>query len=269
MGLFSGGTSQSTSTSYSGLRGTKEFTPLAEQLGEGYKFGIDTAKQRVGEMNPLGLNASGLTDSQMSAFNTLGKNLFSGMSSNYAGRGFLNPENVSGVLGSSLAQAAPQLMDQIYKNQMGQQQVLSDRFGTLRGLLDTGTGLAGSQSSSTSYQKGANQLGGAVAGWASPSGWGSLLQGVGSVTGGGGGAAAAMCWVADALYGVDDMRTHLARWYVNTILPKTLAGRAFRAVYRRVGPTVAKLIPHSPALRALLSPLFDRFWMNGAQLLSR
>jgi len=188
MGLFSGGNTQSTSTSYSGLRGTKQFRPLATDLGSGFSFGMNRAKAQLGDENPLGLNASGLTDSQMSAFNTLGKNLFSGVSSNYASRGFLNPENVSGVLGSSLTQAAPQLMDQVYKNQMGQQQVLSDRFSALRGLLDTGTGLAGNENKSTSYTKGANQLGGAVAGWASPQGWGSLLSGIGSITSGGGGS---------------------------------------------------------------------------------
>lgn len=168
MGFFSGG--KTTSESYSGLRGTDQFAPLTRQLGSGFQFGMDTARQRVSDLNPLGLNASGLTDAQMNAFNTLGKNLFSGVSSNYAGRGFVSPDNITGVLGSSMTQAAPQLIDQVFKNQMGQQSVLSDRFGALRGLLDTGTGLAGSESRSVT--KGPNMLGGALAGaigkWASP-----------------------------------------------------------------------------------------------------
>jgi hypothetical protein len=172
MGFFSGGKTTSESQSFSGLRGTDQFKPLSRQLGSGFQFGMDTARQRVGDMNPLGLNASGLTDAQMNAFNTLGKNLFSGVSSNFAGRGFVSPDNITGVLGSSMTQAAPQLMDQVFKNQMGQQSVLSDRFGALRGLLDTGTGLAGQESRSTSTTTSGNMLGGALAGaigkWASP-----------------------------------------------------------------------------------------------------
>lgn len=172
MGFFSGGSTTSTSDSYSGLRGTKLFKPLTKQLGSGFDFGMGVAKNRVNDMNPLGLNASGLTDAQSSAFNTLGKNLFSDVSSNFASRGMLSPENVSGVIGSSLTQAAPQLLQQIFNNQMGQQSVLSDRFGALSNLLNTGTGLAGSESHSTSTTKGPNLLGGALAGaigkWASP-----------------------------------------------------------------------------------------------------
>lgn len=172
MGFFSGGGTTSTSESYSGLRGTDQFKPLAERLGSGFTFGMDTAQRRVGDENPLGLGANGLTGAQMDAFNTLGKNLFSGVSSNFAGRGFLSPDNVTGVLGSSLTQAAPQLMNQVFQNQMGNQSVMSDRFSALRGLLDTGTGLAGSQTKTQSQTKGGNMLGGAIAGaigkWASP-----------------------------------------------------------------------------------------------------
>ncbi|MGL5935271.1 MAG: hypothetical protein ACRCZI_06570 [Cetobacterium sp.] len=183
MGFFSGG--KSTSESYTGLRGTDQFSPLTSQLGSGFKFGMDTAKDRIGDLNPLGLNASGLTDAQMNAFNTMGKNLFSGVSSNYANRGFVSPESITGVLGSSMTQAAPQLMDQVFKNQMGQQSVLSDRFSALRGLLDSGSGMLGSYNKSET--KGPNMLGQAVSGWASPQGWGSFLGGIGSITSGGGG----------------------------------------------------------------------------------
>lgn len=187
MGFFSGGGTTSTSESYSGLRGTDQFKPLAQRLGSGFQFGMDTAQQRVGDVNPLGLGANGLTDAQNAAFNTLGKNLFSNVSGSYANRGFLSPESVSGVIGSSLTQAAPQLMNQIYQNQMGQQSVLSDRFSALRGLLDTGTGLAGSETKSQSRTTSGNMLGGALAGaigkWASPD-WIVNLAGSASPSGG-------------------------------------------------------------------------------------
>jgi hypothetical protein len=132
-----------------------------------------------------------MTDAQMKAFNTLGQNLFSNVSSNFAGRGFMSPDNVTGVLGSSLTQAAPQLMQQVFQNQMGNQSVMSDRFGALRGLLDTGTGLAGSQTKSHSQTKAGDMLGSAMAGaigkWASPDWMVSLVNGSGS--GGGGGSS--------------------------------------------------------------------------------
>lgn len=189
MGFFSGGGTTSTSESYTGLRGTDQFKPLSERLGSGFTFGMDTAQRRVGDENPLGLGTNGLTGAQMDAFNTLGKNLFSGVSSNFAGRGFLSPDNVTGVLGSSLTQAAPQLMNQVFQNQMGNQSVMSDRFGALRGLLDTGTGLAGSQTKTHSQTKGGDMLGSALAGsigkWASPDWMVNLVNGSGSTGGGG------------------------------------------------------------------------------------
>ncbi|MGL5936020.1 MAG: hypothetical protein ACRCZI_10435 [Cetobacterium sp.] len=126
-----------------------------------------------------------MTDAQMKAFDTLGKNIFSGVSSNYAGRGFMSPDNITGVLGSSLTQAAPSLMDQVFKNQMGNQSVMSDRFAALSNLLNTGTGLAGSENHSTSITKGPNLLAGAVAKWASPD-WIAQL-GSAALSGGGGG----------------------------------------------------------------------------------
>jgi len=163
MGLFSGGQSRSTSESFSGLRGTGYFNPTVKSTGSGYTFGLDLAKQRAGETNPFQLNASGLTAAQQNAFNTLGQQMFGNVSSNYASRGFLSPENVSGVVGSSLQQVAPQLMGQVFQNQMGQQQVLSDRFGQLREMLNTGTGLLGTQSKTESTQRGPNMLGSALA----------------------------------------------------------------------------------------------------------
>lgn len=172
MGFFSGGSTTSTSDSYSGLRGTKHFNTLAGRLAGGFGSGLQIAQDRVNDTNPFQLNAQGLTGAQSAAFNTLGKNLFSDVSSNFAGRGMLSPENVSGVIGSSLTQAAPQLLQQIFQNQMGNQSVMSDRFSALSNLLNTGTGLAGSESHSTSTTKGPNLLGGALAGaigkWASP-----------------------------------------------------------------------------------------------------
>lgn len=187
MGLFSGGSTTTQSDSYSGLRGTGYFKPTAKSASQGYTFGMDTIRGRIGDTNPLGLTPSGLTAAQNEAFSTLGKQLFGNVSSNYAARGFLSPDNVAGVIGSSLQQAAPTLLDTVGRNQMGNQAIMSDRFGALNSLLGQAPGLLGSEQRSTSVTKGPNLLGQAVAGWANPAQLGSFFQGVGSLSGGGGG----------------------------------------------------------------------------------
>lgn len=171
MGFFSGGSTTSTSDSYSGLRGTKQFRPLTTQLGSGFATGMDFAKNRLQDTNPFGLDrTTGLTAPQMAGFNTLTNNLFSKFSGSGAARGFLSPENIGAIGGSALTQAAPQLLQQIFNNQVATEGAVGDRFAALRGLLDTGTGLAGSETHSTSTTKGPNLLGGAIA------------QGIGSFT---------------------------------------------------------------------------------------
>jgi len=188
MGFFSGGKTTSQTDSFSGLRGTTQFKPFAERLSSGFNTGLDFATNRLKNTNPFQLNTStGLTAPQQNAFNVLGQNLFSNVSSNFANRGFVSPEATSGVIGSSLTQAAPQLLQQIFQNQVATEGAVGDRFAALRGLLDTGTGLAGSESHTTSVTKGPNLLGQAVSGFANPAQLGALFQGIGSMAGSGGG----------------------------------------------------------------------------------
>jgi len=188
MGFFSGGSSTQTSDSYSGLRNTKQFGRVMGDTGYGYDFGINKIRDRINDNNPLGLMANGLTGAQNNAFATLGKQMFGDVSGSYAGRGFLSPDNVSGVIGSSLQQAAPQLMGQVFQNQMGNQSIMSDRFGALNNLLSTGSGLLGSENHSFMRQQGPNMLGSAVAGaigkWASPDWMVDLITGGGKPSGG-------------------------------------------------------------------------------------
>jgi len=265
MGFFSGGSTTSTSDSYSGLRGTGQFKGLTKGLGSGFQTGLDFATNRLQDTNPFGLDRStGLTAPQMAGFNKLASNLFSQFSGSGAARGMLSPENVGAIGGSALTQAAPQLLQQIFQNQVATEGAVGDRFGALRGLLDTGTGLAGSETHSTSTTKGPNLLGQAVSGWASPQGWGSFLSGVGSITNSGGGA---VCWIAEALFGKSDLRTHCARWYVMNILTQSFVGRLFYKWYLKNGERVAKRVPTSPLLQALFTPLFTHFANQGARYL--
>lgn len=185
MGFFSGGGTTSTSESFSGLRGTRFARPLFKDISSGFSTGIDFAKGRLSDTNPFGLDRStGLTAPQMAGFNTLANTLFSQFSGSGAARGMLSPENVGAIGGSALTQAAPQLLGQIFQNQLASEQAVGDRFGALRALLDTGTGLAGQQSKSTSVTKGPNLLGQAVSGFANPAQLGQFFGGLGQLAGG-------------------------------------------------------------------------------------
>jgi hypothetical protein len=70
------------------------------------------------------------------------------------------------------------------------------------------------------------------------------------------------CWVADALYGEKTIQAQCARLWVCEGWQGWEAD-AFRAVYRRVGPTLAALIRRMPGLGRLVRPLFDRFVVLG------
>jgi hypothetical protein len=65
------------------------------------------------------------------------------------------------------------------------------------------------------------------------------------------------CWIAEAIYGVDDIRTHLVRAYLNGPFRETLAGNFIMRMYLRFGERVARVVKASNALRALFRPFFD------------
>jgi hypothetical protein len=72
-----------------------------------------------------------------------------------------------------------------------------------------------------------------------------------------GAAALKNCWIAEAIYGADDPRTHLLRFWLNGPFAKSLTGAAVMAVYRAVGRPVAWMTSRSALVRTALTPLFD------------
>ena len=66
------------------------------------------------------------------------------------------------------------------------------------------------------------------------------------------------CWIAEAIYGVDDQRTHLLREWLNTEFRKSLVGKAVMALYLRFGRRIAALVTKYPTLRSVFRPIFDR-----------
>jgi hypothetical protein len=81
-------------------------------------------------------------------------------------------------------------------------------------------------------------------------------------TGGGGmgdgtGTSKTTCWVAEALYGVDDSRTLVLRSWMLAVHAGKRRGWLFVELYRRFGQTVARLIHSGWLPRPVLLPLFN------------
>lgn len=85
------------------------------------------------------------------------------------------------------------------------------------------------------------------------SGIGNLLGGAGQVIHGKGG-----CWIAEAIYGADDPRTHLVRAYLNGPFMQTAFGRFVMSFYLRFGQAVAAQVRKRGWLKRAFQPLFDR-----------
>ena len=66
------------------------------------------------------------------------------------------------------------------------------------------------------------------------------------------------CWIAEAIYGVDDPRTLLLRHWLNFEFTKQKLGRVVMAIYIAVGQQVAWAVRRSSILRAIFRPLFER-----------
>lgn len=72
-----------------------------------------------------------------------------------------------------------------------------------------------------------------------------------------GGPNSMSCWIAEALYGVNDHRTHLLRKWLNTVYSRTLVGSVVMAMYRAFGVRIAGWTRRSAMLRRILAVPFD------------
>jgi len=134
----------------------------------------------------------------------------------------------------------------------GQASVTSGFAGvgsTLAGLVK-GTGTTTTQSS-YGYKQPMAQTFSQVAGGAN-----SLMTGFSSFRPG----SNSGCWVAAELFGGwDKIKTHLARFFIQTMAPKW-----FRDAYMTHGEVIASYISNKPILKALLRPFFEAFAFLGA-----
>lgn len=65
------------------------------------------------------------------------------------------------------------------------------------------------------------------------------------------------CWIAEAIYGTEDPRTHLVRAWLNGPFRKTLLGAFVMRIYLRIGLRVAWIARRSDLVKQTLKPLFD------------
>ncbi len=70
-----------------------------------------------------------------------------------------------------------------------------------------------------------------------------------------GGAAALLCWVADELFGPDDMKTLFARFYAHN------TDNTFMRIYRKFGQSWAKTLSKNKWLHPIVKPI----WLNMAK----
>jgi hypothetical protein len=72
------------------------------------------------------------------------------------------------------------------------------------------------------------------------------------------------CWIAEALWGVDDVRTHVLRFWLTNVYEKTQPGRFIVGLYRLLGRPVARAINKHRFLASVFRPIFERAYRRAA-----
>lgn len=133
-------------------------------------------------------------------------------------------------------------------------------FPALASLAEGGIGLSTNEISQAlsafSGASSSNQAAGQMAG-AGKSQTLSFLGGLGSSAAQGAGLAMS-CWVAEALWGPNNLHTVRLRAWLNGVYAKTWTGRMFMWAYRRYGQFIARQARQRAWVRRVLRPLFNR-----------
>ncbi len=144
---------------------------------------------------------------------------------------------------------AAQTLPQIGLQQQG---IGTSLYGLGNQALNTATGATGTNlNSALQVQQQSNQLAGGI---------GSAIMGLAlaPVTGGGSLFGNLVnCWIAEALYGRNDIRTHVLRAWLNGPFRRTIAGDLVMRLYLLVGRQVASLVRTLPFVGLALRPLFE------------
>jgi hypothetical protein len=225
-----------------------------------------------GMMDPKSLNTGAPTGAYKTAWNNAQNNIaqsYAGqrgsIAQQFANTGATSRSTPSGFQADQMNQLARGEADtrgSTYTGIVGQQHqdslnnfwnannIASGQAASATGGSTTGAGNAGSSSAAV-Y--------GTAGQYHPPSTLNSVIGAAGTV----GGAAAGKppkppCWIAEAIYGVDDSRTLLLRRWLTTEFAKQRIGRIVVRIYVAIGQQTAWAVRRSRVLRALFTPLFER-----------
>jgi len=168
-------------------------------------------------------------------------------------------EEIKAELASSAAgqESREQLgiTEENYAQGRAQFNAASSVLATEAGLLNP-TGFAGATTGAGSAAaQTANEITQANNSWIAP-----VLGAVGGVLGQAAGNESGFfgCWIAEAIYGVDDSRTHQLRYWLNFVWAKeSIIGRYTMKLYRLVGRQVAAVVKRNSFVRGCFKPIFD------------
>ena len=215
--------------------------------------------------NQYGFNAAEDSAMRTQATDTLaaaGRNATNSVRSAVAANGGMNlPSGSEAAIEGGLAedQANKQAEAQLAVTKAGYDTGRANFFGaegalaSAPGALENPATAAGgaAEGAATSAMQGATDIANAQNAWIAP-----VAGMIGDV-----GKAAMMptagCWIAEAIYGADDFRTHLVRAWLNTEFTKQRIGKIVMAFYMKFGQRIAKLVRKNIVLKTLLTPLFD------------
>jgi hypothetical protein len=245
----------------SGGSGTK-----ADALGS-YGTATGQANNAYGVAAPIyqqmATNPQGLTPQQVANQTTASLQSLGGSNATAAGYGALasartnNAGGYQAAIDDSARQAGAQQSQNVLgiqnQNAMLQRQQQQQGLAGLSNIYGTAsqTGLGYLKEAEEAPPSFWQQLGGAAAGDA-----------LGMATSlGTGGASKALglggCWIAEAIYGADDRRTHVVRAYLNGPFRNGRIGDFIMRLYLRFGERIARVVKRSKLLKAMFRPFFD------------
>jgi hypothetical protein len=227
-----------------------------------------------GMMNPANLTQTGLNPAYQAQFNqglnTIGQSTAQQrgqLAQSFANSGATGNSTPTGFQADQMRQLGSSQADQqgqLYSGLIGKQYTDTlNNFWNANNIASGNAATAGSTATQSAGNSGTSsaQIYG-TAGQPTPGALNSSIGAVGQVgaaaAGKGSKAAAAGCWIAEAIYGVDDPRTLLVREWLNSEFVKRPIGRAVMAVYLAIGKQVAWCVHRSSPLKACLQPLFER-----------
>lgn len=211
-------------------------------------------------------NPQGINPTDLAAMRTSNEQAAGGSTAAAVGQGALRAARTrnAGAPAAATAQGVQNAGEQLstanldtnlanQKAKLGQQSQATSELGSLYGTnINAGNNALGQVAGDVNANTNAEN---ASYDWAN-----SIFDPILSAAGGGAGAyfgAAKGCWIAEAIYGVDDPRTWLLRSWLNGPFAETRIGSAVMALYMVIGRPVARIARRSMTVRAVLRPLFD------------